>query len=284
LENYQNERSAIISIGDKKIQVSYLWYPSLDERKHSILVLPGLDESIGDYHKFINELIKEFPKYSVLAIDLRGQGKTLENEGRISSYTISLDHQIEIIKGVTEYLSIKSLFLVGLSYGAGVSLYAANRIKNVEGLALLAPYVSKFKNFSDGFSGLWYTLVHLNPFYKIISHFTLPFYFQIARDRKRLNPNVEWTSRKLFALTKLSTGIMDISTSREAHALKELSLGVHFLLGERDDLVAINAVKHLYQKINCQNKTIRIIPQIGHRLLINNYSLCTKWLIDILNE
>jgi len=267
---------------DKKIQVSYLWKPTAQYSKKTLLVLPGLDESIDDYQNFFKELTLILPEYSLLSIDLRGQGKTLDDEDRFQSLCITMDHQISIVKTLLADLSVESVFIIGLSYGAGVGLCLANQLDNVEGLALLAPYVSKFKNFNRGLSGLWYTLAHMNPFYKTLSYFSLPFYFQLAQARGRLNPAVKWDPKRMTALTKLSTGIMRISTTKEARKLKSLSKGVHVLIGKKDDLVSVRAVEHLLKQIQTENKSLEIIPEGSHRLLINDYKACSNWVAGIL--
>ena len=275
------QKTISISKPDKKIQVSYLWKPSADETKKVLLVLPGLDESIDDYHNFFSELTSTLPEYSLLSVDLRGQGKTLDSEERFQSLSITIDHQISIVKNLLQDFAIDSVFIVGLSYGAGVGLCLANQVDNVEGLALLAPYVSKFKNFNRGLSGVWYTLAHMNPFYKTLSYFSLPFYFQLASAKGRLNPAVKWDPKRMTALTKLSTGIMRISTTKEARKLKGLSKGVHFLIGKKDDLVSVRAVEHLLKQIQTEKKSLEIIPEGGHRLLINDYKACSYWIAGI---
>ncbi len=276
------QKAISLSKPDKTIQVSYLWKPSVEESKKVLLVLPGLDESIHDYQNFFREIAATLPEYSLLSIDLRGQGKTLEDESRFQSLSITVDHQITIVKNLLADFSIKSVFIVGLSYGAGVGLCLANHLDNVEGLALLAPYVSKFKNFNRGFSGVWYTLAHMNPFYKTLSYFSLPFYFQLAQARGRLNPAIKWDAKRMTALTKLSTGIMRISTTKEARKLKGLPKGVHFLIGKKDDLVSVRAVEHLLKQIQTEKKSLEFITNGGHRLLINDYKECSHWISGII--
>ena len=282
MKEFVKQKDVSLTKPDKTIRVSYLWKPNANDAKKVMLVLPGLDESISDYDNFFLELSSSLPEYSLLSIDLRGQGKTLEDESRFQSLSITVEHQITIVKNLLNDFSIDSLFIIGLSYGAGVGLCLANQLDNVEGLALLAPYVSKFKNFNRGFSGVWYTLAHLNPFYKTLSYFSLPFYFQLAQARGRLNPAVKWDPRRMSALTKLSTGIMRISTTKEARKLKGLSKGVHFLIGKKDDLVSIRAVEHLLKQIQTEKKSLVIIPEGGHRLLINDYKECSNWISAII--
>jgi pimeloyl-ACP methyl ester carboxylesterase len=281
LKEHIFQKDITLSKPDKSIRVSYLWKPSVDDIKNVLLILPGLDESMGDYEKFFNEISSLLPNYSLLSIDMRGQGKTLEDESRFQSLSITVDHQITIIKKLLADLNVESVFIIGLSYGAGVGLCLANHLDNVEGLALLAPYVSKFKNFNRGFSGVWYTLAHMNPFYKTLSYFSLPFYFQLAQAKGRLNPAVKWDPKRMSALTKLSTGIMRISTTKEARKLKGLPKGVHFLIGKKDDLVSLRAVEHLLNQIQTEKKSLEIIPNGGHRLLINDFKECSLWISGI---
>jgi alpha-beta hydrolase superfamily lysophospholipase len=278
--NYKKE--IIFGKSEQSIQVSYFWEPKNTGPNKTILILPGLDESYANYQDFIAELRIRFPTYSILAIDLRGQGKTLDNEVKVGCFTITIENQIAIIREITKSLPIESIFIIGLSYGAGIALCTANQVSKVEGLALLAPYVTKFKNYRGGFVGMWYTLVHLNPFYKPLSRFSLPIYFRVARDRGLLNNKLKWTRSRVEALTKLTAGIMKISTTKEAQHLKDLPKGVHFFIGDDDEVVSIRAVEHLFKEIRCENKTIYVGSKLSHRLLIQNHNECSEWVSKIL--
>lgn len=246
----------------------------LDQKLASaILVLPGLDESIADYQNFLNDLLVLFPNRSIVAIDLRGQGETLELEKKISDSKITLNDQLLIIESVLDKLFIDSVFIVGLSYGAGVALFVANRLEGVTGLALLAPYVSK---------GGLHELPLFNPFHQIFSRLTMPFYFDLAKSRGDLNRDIIWSRDRLDALSKLSLGIMELDTQSEAADLLDLPVGVHFLVGESDNLVSVSSVEKLHDAIAITNKTISVLPNTGHRLLINNHSICAEWLLRII--
>jgi alpha-beta hydrolase superfamily lysophospholipase len=266
------------------VQVYYYWIEGSKPDSETILVLPGLDESITDYQDIFEKLKIKMPGHSILAIDLRGQGQTLKNEIKFHPLTVSIDQQNYIISEIVNELSIKSILILGLSYGAGVGLYFANRSEKVKGLFLLSPYVSKFKNYQPGFTGLWYSLIHLNPFYRAISFFTLPFYFQVAKNRGRLNPLTNWDQKKLGALTKLSTGIMQLSTTKEVENLRPLNYGFNILIGEKDDLVSISAIKFLMNKVKMENKSLLVLPNLGHRLIINHSEECSNWISGIIKE
>jgi pimeloyl-ACP methyl ester carboxylesterase len=282
MKDFIKQKAVKLTIPDMIVRVNYYWQPSVNSNGCTLLLLPGLDESINDYQVFILKMVEMFPHYSILAIDLRGQGATFLYEEKINSFKIPMSNQITIIKDITTSLSITSLFVIGLSYGAGVALCAANKLDNIKGLALFAPYVSKFKNFKHGFVGIWYSLVHLNPFYKTLAHFSLPLYFRSARDKGLLNPSVIWSRNRLEALTKLTTGILDISTNHEAKLIYPMSLGVHLMLGDKDQVVSISAVEQLFNELDCDNKTITIIPNLDHRLLVNNVDICCEWISKIL--
>ncbi|MBC7540660.1 MAG: hypothetical protein H7281_17705, partial [Bacteriovorax sp.] len=66
---------------------------------------------------------------------------------------------------------------------------------------------------------------------------------------------------------------MEVSTTNEVHRLQKLPQGVHIMIGEKDVMVSSAAVEHLYNQIELENKTIRIMPDLGHRLLVNKYSI-----------
>lgn len=255
---------------------------SLEEK--TIVVLPGLDDSVYCYEKAFN-LIREFnPDWSILGIDLRGQGHTREDEGMIPLTRIPLDDQAELLESILKEKSKERIFLVGLSYGGGVALhYTSHFSRRVLGLGLIAPYVTEFKSYKPGIVGLYYFLTFLNPFHKRLSAYALPSYFNLAKLRGRLNPNVSWTPNNLAALSKLTLGILDLDTDKTLDEIPHLPYGIHILSACQDTVVPIAAHRHFYNRIpKSMDKSFSLEDGIGHRVLQDHPKRAARWLHRII--
>jgi pimeloyl-ACP methyl ester carboxylesterase len=257
---------------------------SPQEEEKTIVVLPGLDDSVFFYEKAFN-LIREFnPEWSLLGIDLRGQGKTRDDEGLIPNSCITLDEQAHLLEAILENRQKKKIFLVGLSYGGGIALhYTGHYSQRVLGLGLIAPYVTDFKSYKPGIAGLYYFLGSINPLTKRLSPYTLPYYFQLARLKSQLNPNVNWTPNRMHALTKLTLGILDLNTDKTLDETPHLPLGIHLLSACQDTVVPIAAHRHFYNRIpKSMEKSFYLEDGIGHRVLSDHPKRAARWLHRIL--
>lgn len=255
-----------------------------DGEEKTIVVLPGLDDSVFFYERAFN-LMREFnPEWSLLGIDLRGQGKTRDEEGLIPVSKITLDEQALILETVLEKLGKKKVFLVGLSYGGGLALhYTGHYTQRVLGLGLIAPYVSDFKSYKPGLTGLYYFLASLNPLTKKLGPYSLPYYFQLARMKGRLNPATNWTPQKMNSLTKLTLGILELDTDKALDETPHLPLGIHLLTACQDTVVPIAAHRHFYNRIpKSMDKSFSLEDGIGHRVLSDHPKRAARWLHRII--
>ena len=272
---------------NKSLKVHYLHGESLSpsEEEKCIVVLPGLDDSVFYYEHALNLFREMNPQWSLMAIDLRGQGRTFDEELSISDQKVPLEQQAEILEKVLSQLNIRKVFLVALSYGAGVSMtYAQLHHHRLLGLGLIAPYVTKFKRYKPGVTGLYYSLVFMNPFYKSFSRASLAAYFYSAKLKNRLNPNVNWTSKRLDALTKLTLGILDLETDQALDRMPHLPLGIHLLTACQDTVIPITAHRHFYNRIpKSMDKTFSLEDGIGHRVLQQHPKRASKWLHRVLS-
>lgn len=103
--------------------------------------------------KSFNNLAKELQKagYSVLAIDLRGHGESINSTNGFLNYKNFTDeeHQASIydLKAGSEFLKnegfpIENQFLIGASIGANLSLQFLSQNKNLKAVVLLSPGVN----------------------------------------------------------------------------------------------------------------------------------------------
>lgn len=257
-----------------------------DDREGTIVILPGLDDSVFHYETAFNYFRTYNPEWGILGIDLRGQGKTRDDEGNIYSSKITLEEQTEILDQILEKNKIDSAFIVGLSYGGGVALqYAKDYPARVLGLGLIAPYVTNFKAYKAGLTGIYYGLSFYNPFYKMLSKYSLPPYFMSAKIKGRLNPQTNWTSQRMKALSKLTMGILDLNTDKVLDEMTYLPIGIHLLTACQDTVVPIAAHRHFYNRIPKNIlKSFSLEDGIGHRVLQQHPKQASMWIHRLLLE
>lgn len=85
------------------------------------------------------------PTRPCILVDLPGQGAALERDfaaGFQGNYRISIEHQVDHVAELLDYLNISSFGIVGFSYGGGVAIETAGRHhKRIEDLILLSPFI-----------------------------------------------------------------------------------------------------------------------------------------------
>ncbi len=254
--------------------------------KRAIVILPGLDDSVFFYRHAFELIARHNPEWSVLGIDLRGQGHTRDAEGNIASDKVTLEEQCLILRAILQQYALKEVFLVALSYGAGVALkYASLHSGEIAGLGLIAPYVTNFKAYRPGPTGLYYSLISLNPMAKPLSRYGLPSYFLSAKLKGRLNQDSNWTPARMRALTKLTLGILDLDTDKSLDQLSDLPIGVHLLTACEDRVVPIAAHRHFYNRIPKNiEKSFSLEDGIGHRVLQDHPRQAAYWVGRILTD
>ena len=256
------------------------------EKNKTIFVLPGLDDSVSYYQAMLGLLAEHNPTWNVIAVDLRGQGLTLNKERKISQMKIKIEEQTKIVAQVFEQEKIQECFVIGLSYAGAVTLQLARENKEIiQGIGLIAPYVTNFKSFKRGFTGLYYTMLDKHPAKGLISMMSLPFYFQMAKYEHRLNLNKNWTSKEMNALTKLTLGVLEYNTEEAVDDLGELPLGIHLLCGFDDRVIPISAHKKFYHNIpEHLHKTFSLEEGVGHRIFERHPAIAADWVHRVLHS
>lgn len=110
-----------------------------------ILLLPGLGDSRAAYPvDFIQQLHDSMPDASVLAMDLRGQGKS-SNLGSWQQFSYQDFYQMKTdVISADNYLSstyptVKEFYVVGASVGSTAAITAAAQDSRITKLVLLSP-------------------------------------------------------------------------------------------------------------------------------------------------
>ena len=224
------------------------------------------------------------PNWDVLAIDMRGQGLTLAKEHRVGQFKVKINEQSKLIEKVLEKLEITECFVIGLSYAGAVSLDLALTCPDrVLGLGLIAPYVTNFKTYKKGMTGIYYHLLDKHPAKQALAVIGLPLYFHMAKYDHRLNSNKNWDFNEMDALTKLTLGVLEFNTKEALAKLHDLPLGIHLLCGFHDRVIPISAHKQFYHNIPTHlTRTFSLEEDVGHRIFENHPEVAADWVQRLL--
>ena len=250
-----------------------------------IVILPGLDDSILYYSNLFDRIKEELPNWNILAIDLKGQGETLKENGKVRELKVPIAKQASLVKQALDQENIQKCFVIGLSYAATVSLKTAIDCHDrVIGLGLIAPYVTNFKSYKKGLYGLYYHALSKHPAKKLIAMMGLPIYFSLAKFENRLNRNTLWDDVKLAALRKLTMGVLDFDTTKELKHIHQIEKGVHLLCGFDDSVIPITAHKNFYHEIPAGiEKTFSLEEGVGHRIFEEHPDVASHWIAKIVS-
>jgi pimeloyl-ACP methyl ester carboxylesterase len=113
----------------------------------TLVLLNGLTYSTAQWGAFASAIERLEPGFGIVKYDMRGMGKTLLEGNLPVNYSISLDSQVEQLKGLLPKLGLKKVDLVGLSYGGGVAIAFANAYpKLVRRIFLMAPFTEALED------------------------------------------------------------------------------------------------------------------------------------------
>jgi len=129
---------------DDNWHIAYQWSPAKTEDARTILFLNGLGDT---YHAWASFMPK-FPNFNRLQVDLRGQGRAMENRLKHDAETnfkIEVQTQSDDLVKLLAHLEIDSpVDIAAYSYGGGVAFDFASRYpEKVRRLAFIAPYIMR---------------------------------------------------------------------------------------------------------------------------------------------
>jgi alpha-beta hydrolase superfamily lysophospholipase len=136
------------------------WRPE-EPARGVVCVLHGLGEHGGQYEQVAKALTDE--GIALMAIDLRGHGRSDGQRGHTPSYTALLDDVDTLLAGAAERHPGAPRFLYGQSLGGNLALnHAMRRQSNVAGVVATAPWLrltrdlARYKRFFAAlFEPLW---------------------------------------------------------------------------------------------------------------------------------
>ncbi|PKR79738.1 hypothetical protein CW751_13515 [Brumimicrobium salinarum] len=241
-------------------QHKIFYYDNKRENAPVLLFIHGFG---GDGKISWKEQIKEFEDdYRVIVPDLLWFGHST------SDATPNLDSQIEAIHELTNYLSIKDIHLVGISYGGFVSLGLAEKYK--EKWASLTIVDSPGVHFTDD---------ELDAFCDKVGAANLEDAF-VPKNSDEVKRLMEFSFRNAPPLTDhvraLTLGVYfskhpkeqrkllrELPRNRKKFENLNIKVPVLILWGEEDEIFLVADAHALQEQLNAQ---LVIVPKAGHAL------------------
>lgn len=240
--------------------------------KPKMVILNGIMMSTKSWAPFISSLTQHF---QVLRMDFFDQGQSTKLPGE--KYTHEL--QINALKALLDYLEIKKINIVGISYGGNAALkFACTYQEYVERLMLFnstAYTTAWLKDIGDGWNQAGRTR-NGSLYYKI----AIP----VIYSEKYYGEKIEWMKAReqvllpIFSNAEFLDAMERLTISAESYDVREelhkLDLPVLIVSAEQDTLTPTQDQEYLYKNIKCAN-WIKL-PEVGHASMYENPLIFTS--------
>ncbi|HKM02413.1 MAG TPA: alpha/beta hydrolase [Bacilli bacterium] len=255
------------------------YYEVHGDGANPFLLLNGIMMSTKSWTPFIEEFSKN---NTLIMLDFLDQGQSSK-----ATTLYEQTFQVEVVKALLDHLKIKSLPIVGISYGAEVALNFVVKYQDyVKRLALFntAAYTSPWlKDIGDAWNkaaesgdGLAYYLVAIPMIYS-------PHFYE---------KNIDWMKRRekilvpVFANKLIADGFVRLTKSAEKHDVRKLlpTITVETLIvsSEQDYLTPLE--EQVYLKEHIANSDHIIIKGAGHASMYERPGLFVSLVLGFVNK
>lgn len=242
-----------------------------DASKPKIVILNGIMMSTKSWTPFMNTLKENF---QVLRMDFFDQGQSTKLPG--VSYTHDL--QIDALKALFDYLNIKKINIVGISYGGNAALaFTCKYQEYVERLMLFnsTSYTTPWlKDIGDGWN-----IAGRTRDGELYYNIAIP----VIYSEKYYGEKIEWMQarRKVLLPVFSNPDFLDamerLTISAEPYdvrdKLKDIDIPVLIVSAEQDTLTPTPNQEYLYK--NIKNSNWIKLPEVGHASMYENPLLFT---------
>ncbi len=259
--------------------INYIVDGDLTSGKEIIIILNGIMMSTKSWEIFV----KPFSSNNVLIrFDMFDQGETSKLDNQ---YTQKI--QVELLKGLIDYLNIKKINIVAISYGASVALQFAGKYENYINKLVIANVVSKTSNWLKAIGDGWNAVAKTrdgDAYYNI----SIPYIYSPQFYTKE----IKWMeNRKEFLIPIFSDKVfldamIRLTKSAETHNvdsfLDKINTETLIISSEEDYLTPVFEQKHIHSKM--KNSSLVIIPECGHASMYEKPRLFTSLILGFINS
>ncbi len=268
---YQREASRYVDVGGTRIH----YFEAGDPSGRPIVFVHGLYGTAVDFLTLMRVMK---PGYRCIALDFPGCGRSDKPDIHYSTAYL-----VEVLKGFTDALGLKSFVLAGHSMGGQVSIYfALSHHESVEKLILIDPYGLK------GEEGGFAPLTRIGFFVDIAFALTLDFMVDMSLKAYIFHDPDRIPYEYYESLTSL---FRDPDSRRAAARITREIIGMDpvdgilrgvtqdtLLIWGEDDRLLPAAWREGFME-GLPNPTLRLIPECGHMPIIEQAGR-TAWLLE----
>jgi len=263
----------------KEYDINYIIDGELSSNKEIIIILNGIMMSSKSWEIFV----KPFSKNNVLIrYDMFDQGESYKYH---KDYTQEI--QVDLLKALLDYLNVKKVNIVGISYGASIALQFAVKHNEYINKMVVANVVSKtsdwLKAIGDGWNAVAKTRNGL-AYYNI----SIPYIYSPQFYTK----NIKWMEERkdflipLFSDSTFLDAMIRLTKSAETHDINKhleiMNVKTLIISSEEDYLTPVFEQEFLHSKM--KNSSLVIIPKCGHASMYEQPELFTSLVLGFINN
>ncbi|MBN2605224.1 MAG: alpha/beta hydrolase [Bacilli bacterium] len=259
--------------------IKYIIDGDLSSTKNIIVILNGIMMSCLSWEAFIQPFSKE---NTVLRFDMFDQGETAK---QTEQYT--QDIQVELLKSLLDYLKIKKVNLMGISYGASIALQFAVKYQEYIDKMVVANVVGKTSPWLKAIGDGWNEVAasrNGEAYYNI----TIPYIYSPQFYTKE----IKWMENRkkilipLFSNPAFLDAMVRLTKSAETHdvvaQLGNIRVKTLIIASEEDYLTPVFEQKMLHH--NIKNSELVVIPECGHASMYEKPEIFTSLILGFINN
>ena len=263
----------------KNKEVFYKIDGEISDDKEIIIILNGIMMSTLSWEIFVEPFSKN---NTLIRFDMFDQGQSSKLD---EDYTQEI--QVELLKNLLDFLEVKNVNIVGISYGASVALQFAAEYQNYINKLIIANVVAKtspwLKAIGDGWNEVAKSRNGLAYYNISIPYIYSPQFY---------TSNLTWMEERkkmlipLFSNEVFLDAMVRLTKSAETHdvveSLKLIKTKTLILSSEEDYLTPV--FEQVYIDKMLPNSNLVIIPECGHASMYEKPELFTSITLGFINN
>jgi len=268
---------SIFKYEDKEI--FYTVDGEISSEKEIIIILNGIMMSTISWDIFVEPFTKN---NTLIRFDMFDQGQTSK---LVEDYTQVI--QVELLKSLLDFLEVKKVNIVGISYGASIALQFAAKYQDYINKLIVANVVAKtspwLKAIGDGWNEVAKSRNGLAYYNISIPYIYSPQFY---------TTNLNWMEERkkmlipIFSNEVFLDAMVRLTKSAETHdvveSLKLIKTKTLIISSKEDYLTPV--FEQVYIDKMLPNSNLVIIPECGHASMYEKPELFTSFILGFINN
>jgi len=268
---------SIFKYNDKEI--FYTVDGEISSDKEIIIILNGIMMSTLSWEIFVEPFTKN---NTLIRFDMFDQGQTSK---LVEDYTQEI--QVELLKSLLDFLEVKKVNIVGISYGASIALQFAAKYQDYINKLIIANVVAKtspwLKAIGDGWNEVAKSRNGLAYYNISIPYIYSPQFY---------TTNLNWMEERkkmlipIFSNEVFLDAMVRLTRSAETHnvvnALTSIKTKTLIISSYEDYLTPV--FEQVYLNKMLQNSNLVTIPECGHASMYEKPELFTSLILGFINN